>query len=74
MLCLKDSNSFSPEELSVNAILEKEPGVDILRPYRKTIGVLSGDTTLVDLSEDNEDDEDGEPSEMGRLNRIYYNM
>ena len=74
LLCLKESNIFPLEELSVNTILDKEPGVDILRPYRKTIGVLSGDTTLVDLSEENEDDEDGEPAETVRLNRIYYNM
>ena len=45
-----------------------------MRPYRKTISVLSGDTILVDLPEGNEDDEDDEPVETGWLNRIYYNM
>ena len=47
------------------------------RPNRVPSGRNSdgtGDTTLVDLSEENEDDEDGEPTETIRLNRIYYNM
>ena len=39
--------------------------VDSLRPYRKTIDVLSGDTMLVDLSEENEHTKDGDLVETG---------
>ena len=70
--CLTDSQIFSHNELSVNYILEKERGVDILKPYNKTIGVLAGDTTQIDLSDEN-DDVDDEPATNG-LNRFYYHM
>ena len=45
---------FDVGDLDIDSIVQSEPGVDILRPYCKQIGVLAGDeTTLVaiDLSE-----------------------
>ena len=69
---LRDSQIFSHNELSVNYILEKERGVDILKPYNKTIGVLTSDTTQIDLSDENDDVVD-EPATNG-LNRVYYYM
>lgn len=70
--CLRESQIFSPDELSTNLILANEPGVDILKPYNQTIGVLAGDTAHIDLSDDNDDPDDD--TATNGLNRIYYNM
>ena len=37
------SRAFSLEELDINSIKEREPGVDMICPYRVQIGVLAGD-------------------------------
>ncbi|KAL7530742.1 hypothetical protein ACHAXR_010378 [Thalassiosira sp. AJA248-18] len=73
--CLRDSRIFTNAELSVNTILEQEKGVDILRPYRKTIGVLAGDTALVNLLEEEDGDDDEEEEDgtaVNGLTRLYY--
>eukprot|EP00986_Skeletonema_menzelii_P017389 scaffold19230_cov154-Skeletonema_menzelii.AAC.1 len=57
---LRSSNLFSAEELNINHILETEPGVDMFRPYCRTIGVLAGDRAeydLVDLEDEADDEE-----------------
>ena len=57
---LKDSSIFSNDELDIELIVQQEPGVDMLRPYRVEVGVLSGDRAshdIVDLEEE-KDDED----------------
>ena len=54
---------FTDAELDINSIVKNEPGVDMLRPYRERVGVMSGDRArelvVVDLSEamDDEDEE-----------------
>ena len=50
--CLKESNVFTDDELNYNLILQNEPGVDLLRPHRKTIGVLAGDQAMIDLEDE----------------------
>ena len=41
------SGVFSNDELDINLILRNEPGVDILRPYSRQVGVLAGDMARV---------------------------
>ena len=53
------SGVFSDEELDINLILRNEPGVDMLRPFSRHVGVLAGD--MVRVSEIiNLDDETGD--------------
>jgi hypothetical protein len=40
---LRSAQLFSENELDINHIMETEPGVDMFRPYCRTIGVLAGD-------------------------------
>ena len=59
---LKRGGVFDDDALDIDFIVQHEPGVDMLRPYREQIGVLAGDettTVVVDLSEA-ADDEYGE--------------
>ena len=67
--CLRDSGIFTDAELSVNTIAANERGVDMLRPYRATVGVRAGDVALVDLTDTNDDIE---VQQTNGLNRIYY--
>ena len=47
---LKRGGVFDVGDLDIDSIVQSKPGVDILRPYCKQIGVLAGDkTTLVDI-------------------------
>ncbi|KAK1737858.1 hypothetical protein QTG54_011152 [Skeletonema marinoi] len=51
---------FSADELDIDLIIETEAGVDMFRPYCRTIGVLAGDRaeyTLADLDEVGDDEE-----------------
>ena len=41
------SGDFSDDELDINLILRNEPGVDMLRPYSRQVGVLAGDMVRV---------------------------
>ena len=55
--------SFSDEETDINLICEREPGVDMLRPYRREVGVLAGDRaeyTLADFDGAADDEEEEE--------------
>ena len=74
--CLRKSGIFTEEELADNIIGQNEPGVDILKPYRQTIGVLAGDTTRIDLMNDDDDDDDDKPvsNRFRESRRIHYNM
>lgn len=57
---LRSAQLFSENELDINHIMETEPGVDMFRPYCRTIGVLAGDRaeyTLADLDEEADDEE-----------------
>ena len=61
---LRASRAFEECELDISSILSSEPGVDMFRPYRRTIGVLAGDRavySLVDLDDefDDQEPEDG---------------
>ena len=47
---LKNSGIFTPKELDRNKILSEERRLDVFCPYLKTIGVLNGTNTLIDLS------------------------
>ena len=51
------SRAFPLEELDINATKEREPGVDMLRPYRVQIRLLAGDCAEYDLIQldDNDD-------------------
>jgi len=49
--CLKESNVFTDDELNYNLILQSELRVDLLRPHRKTIGVLAGDQAMIGLED-----------------------
>ena len=58
---LRASKVFSDEELDIDLICEREPGVDMLRPYRRQVGVLAGDRaeyTLADLDGTADDEEE----------------
>jgi len=77
LACLRKSGIFTEAELSVNLIKQNEPGADILKPYRKTIGVHAGDTTHIDLvvEDDAEDDNYGDEQGNGlQLHGVYYHM
>ena len=57
---LRSAQLFSENELDINHIMETEPGVDMFRPYCRTIGVLAGDRaeyTFADLDEEADDEE-----------------
>ena len=70
--CLRDSGIFTPDELSVNKIAAEGKGVDMLRPYLRTVGVRAGDVALIDLS-DADDDVEDQPATNG-LNQMYYTL
>lgn len=58
---LRSSRLFSANDLNINRILEMEPGVDMFRPYCRTIGVLAGDRAeydLIDLDGEADDEEE----------------
>ena len=58
---LRASQVFYDEELDIDLICEREPGVDMLRPYRRQVGVLAGDRaeyTLADLNGATVDEEE----------------
>ena len=51
---LERGGMFDVDDLDIDSIVQHKPGVDMLRPYCKQIGVLAGDkttTVVVDLSE-----------------------
>ena len=50
--CLKESNVFTDDELNYNLILQSDLGVDLLRPHRKTIGVLAGVQAMIDIEDE----------------------
>ena len=58
---LRSSRLFSANDLNIDRILEMEPGVDMFRPYCRTIGVLAGDRAeydLIDLDGEADDEEE----------------
>ena len=60
ILKLADLRAFANEDLDIGAIVINEPGVNMQRPYKIQIGVLSGDMAsynLVDLEDDDDDEE-----------------
>ena len=64
LYALRASKSFRAEELDIAAIISAEPGVDMFRPYRRTIGVLSGDKAEYELADLSDAAGDMEPELM----------
>ena len=60
---VKESRAFSEEELDIDLILEKEPRVHMLRPYRVQIGVLAGDRATYNLVDFVEETDNETPEE-----------
>ena len=64
LAALQDSKVFRDDDLNIELIVEREKGVDMLRPYckDKRVGVLSGDRAEYELEdlEGERDDEDEE--------------